>query len=103
MPIALHGTSSVWSETLLTWNNRPATGTRLGTIRVVNATPQWYEWDVTAYVRAEKAAGRRFVSFRLSNDTRTVAVLEPQLANSREQQTPAHRGRRSLTTKYSPA
>ena len=55
-----------WSETALTWNTRPARGTQVGTTRVVDAVQRWYEFDVSGFVRAEKAAGRPVVSFSLA-------------------------------------
>jgi hypothetical protein len=59
-----------WSESSLTWNNRPATGAvALATVTMVNnsTTPRWYEWDVTDYLRQEKAAGRPVVTLVLKN------------------------------------
>jgi glucose/arabinose dehydrogenase len=58
--------SMTWSETGITWNTRPARGsTALATRPITNTTNQWYEWDVTSYVRAERAAGHTAVSFAL--------------------------------------
>ena len=62
--------STTWTETGLTWNNRPASGTTaLGTATIVNNsnTARWYELDVTAYLQAEKAAGRNVVTLALKN------------------------------------
>ena len=59
-----------WSESSITWNSRPATGaTALASVTMVNnsTTPRWYEWDVTAYVLQERAAGRRVVTMVLKN------------------------------------
>jgi hypothetical protein len=61
---------TTWSESGLTWNNRPATGPAIASATVVNSLlPRWYEWDVTAYLRQEKAAGRHVVTLVLRNVT----------------------------------
>ncbi|MFD2414030.1 CBM96 family carbohydrate-binding protein [Paenibacillus rhizoplanae] len=55
--LALKGyTGAQWTESGITWNNRPVTGgTNLGTVRVTGGG--WYSADVTAYVVAAAAAG----------------------------------------------
>jgi hypothetical protein len=62
--------NTTWTETGLTWNNKPASGaTALATVTLENSPPtqRWYEWDVTAYLQAEKAAGRNTVTLVLKN------------------------------------
>ncbi len=62
--------NTTWTETGLTWNNKPASGaTALATVTIVNnsTTARWYELDVTAYLQAEKAAGRNTVTLALKN------------------------------------
>jgi hypothetical protein len=56
-----------WSEPSLVWSPRPGyvSTNPLGTITVTSTTFGWYEIDVTSYVRAERQAGRRLVSFAL--------------------------------------
>jgi PKD repeat protein len=59
-----------WTETGITWNNKPASGgTALATVTIVNSdtVSRWYEWDVTAYLQQEKAAGRNVVTLVLKN------------------------------------
>lgn len=56
-----------WSETAITWNNKPARGAALGTVTVTGTSFLDYEIDVTNYLVAEKAAGRDIVSFALHN------------------------------------
>ena len=56
-----------WVETTITWNNRPALGTVLGTAQVAGTGSSYYEIDVSAYVIGEKAAGRSVISFGLHN------------------------------------
>ena len=61
---------TTWTETGLTWNNKPASGaTALATVTIANnsTTARWYELDVTQYLLAEKAAGRNVVTLVLKN------------------------------------
>lgn len=58
--------NSTWSETTITWNNRPALGaSALRTVAVTSTTATWHEWDVTAYLNAELAASRKVVTLAL--------------------------------------
>jgi hypothetical protein len=83
VPTAVYSVaSSTWAETGLTWNNRPSgTSPALDTAIVANAVPSWHEWDVTSYLRAEKAAGRSTVSLVLRN---TVTSSPATVFNARE-------------------
>ena len=74
--------NTTWTETGLTWNNRPTTGsTPLATVTVTDATARWYEWDLTSYLKAQKAAGKNVVTLVLKN----LDVSAPQTTfNSRE-------------------
>ena len=51
--------------------NKPAAGSLLATATVLNTTDAWYEWDVTAFVRAEITAGRHIVSIALKDQANT--------------------------------
>jgi glucose/arabinose dehydrogenase len=71
-------TDTDWSEGGLTWSNRPATGTSpLATARVSSDAARWYEWDLTDYLRQQKAAGKRFVTLVVRNTgvTRAAAAF----------------------------
>jgi hypothetical protein len=70
-----------WSETGLTWNNRPARGTSLGTTAVVTDQSFWYEIDVTDYARAQRAAGKTAVTLALHNPDNSTPKVQ---ARSRE-------------------
>jgi hypothetical protein len=60
--------TTTWSETGITWNNKPATGTSaLSTTTVSSAAATTYQWDATAYVQSELAAGRKVISLALKN------------------------------------
>ncbi|HEX8130025.1 MAG TPA: carboxypeptidase regulatory-like domain-containing protein [Pyrinomonadaceae bacterium] len=82
LPVAIYGVpATVWTETGMNWNDKPAAGALLRTFNVSGTTAAWYEWDVTDYVRAELSAGRSTVSFVLkSNATTNYQVI----FNSRE-------------------
>jgi Bacterial Ig domain/IPT/TIG domain/Beta-propeller repeat/Carboxypeptidase regulatory-like domain len=68
-PVAL----TTWIESgsgSITWNTKPVAGTSaLSTTTITENVARWYEWDVTAYVQAEKVAGRHVVSFAVKNTT----------------------------------
>lgn len=55
--------NTTWTESAITWNNKPATSaTALALATVTDATARYYTWDVTDYVRNEVASGRRVVT-----------------------------------------
>lgn len=57
-----------WSETGINWNNRPAVRDEvIGSVTVSDTAARWYEFDVAAYLRAEKAAGHNTVTLALTN------------------------------------
>ena len=60
--------NTTWSESGLTWNNKPAAGTALrGSLRVNGTTNQAYEVDLTSFLKSEFAAGRKVVTLVLKN------------------------------------
>jgi endoglucanase len=62
-----------WSESGLTWNTRPAAGTTaLATQVIATSTQKYYEWDLTSFLAAEKAAGRNVVTLVLRSLTTTT-------------------------------
>jgi RHS repeat-associated protein len=66
---------TAWSETAITWNNKPALGGSLGSVTVSGNAFTVYELDVSAYVIAEKAAGRNVVSFGLHNPSTSSQAI----------------------------
>jgi endoglucanase len=61
-------TCATWSEATITYNNRPVSGmTPLATTTVSGTAGNWYVWDLTAYLQAEKAAGRNVVTLVIKN------------------------------------
>jgi Bacterial Ig domain/Carboxypeptidase regulatory-like domain/IPT/TIG domain/Beta-propeller repeat/Bacterial TSP3 repeat len=85
VPAAVHSVAiTTWVESgngSLTWNNRPAAGSALATTTITNNVARWYEWDITAYIQAEKAAGRNTVSLVVKN---TATSTPYATFNSRE-------------------
>lgn len=91
VPVSIHSVANAtWAETALTWNTRPPRGTTALGTTIIKGTPKgWYEWDVTSYVRAERAAGRTGVGFVLvgtaattpyaSFSSRNAAANRPEL------------------------
>ncbi|WP_315824572.1 DUF7594 domain-containing protein [Paraflavitalea speifideaquila] len=83
VPINVYGVSNTtWTESTITWNNKPATGSSaLQAATVTDATARYYTWDITAYVQSELAAGRTLISLALLS---TVAT-DPRITwNSKE-------------------
>jgi hypothetical protein len=74
--------SNSWGETTITWNNRPAVGARQGSGVTVTAAAQYYQWDLTALLQAQKAAGATAVNVAVSMDASTSASQDT--FNSRE-------------------
>jgi streptogramin lyase len=87
-------TNMTWKEQSLTWRNMPLgtlAATPLSTINVSSTARQWYEIDITEFVRAEKAAGRNVIGIVLRNvsegpsgaytsfDSREAGGTAPQL------------------------
>jgi hypothetical protein len=74
-------TDETWTETGINWNNKPALGTKLATLPI-GTTAQYREWNVTAFVKTQLAAGRDNVNFAVSMDNDTAS--SPDTYNSRE-------------------
>jgi hypothetical protein len=80
VPVGVFSVASTsWSETTLTWNNKPAaSASALVTANVSDATARYYSWDVSAYVKSEQAAGHNKVSFAL----KSAQVTDPRITFS---------------------
>jgi hypothetical protein len=53
-----------WTETGITWNTMPAIGASITSVNLT-AVNGWYNFDVTPYVAAQKAAGATSITFVL--------------------------------------
>lgn len=66
IPVNVYAVSNTtWTESTITWNNKPATGDSLQRVVVTDSVKRYYTWDITAYIQAEKAAGRNTISLAL--------------------------------------
>lgn len=72
---------TAWTETGLTWNNRPATAAALATVTLPDAKMRWYEWDLTSYLRAQRQAGKTVITLVLRGLSTSDAAA---LFNSKE-------------------
>ena len=66
-------TDTVWDELAVTWNLQPAVSapTALSSITVAGIEGGYYEFDLTNFIRQERAAGRNVVSLRFINQQAT--------------------------------
>jgi subtilisin family serine protease len=74
--------STTWSESGITFNNRPALGAKQGASVTVGTTAQYYEWEVGPYIQAQKTAGASAVTLAVQMDTATGDA--PDTFNARE-------------------
>ena len=80
---------SPWTETGINWNNKPASGTApLSTVTVATGAAKWYEFDVTNYLRQQKAAGKTSVTLVIKNVTlsKTSAAFRSREASTNRPQ-----------------
>ncbi len=60
---------TTWDESFTTWSNKPsASSTSLATSVIYDINEQWYKFDISAYVLAERNAGHNRISL-MFNDT----------------------------------
>lgn len=75
MEVRAYVVRGAWPAGPLKWANRPAaTGPRLASMTVSGTNARWYEWDLTAFLIAQKAAGKRTVTIALKGVTPTTAA-----------------------------
>jgi hypothetical protein len=79
----LYPVAGAWTEGTLSWNTRPGyvSSNPLGAFTVSSTAYAWQEVNVTNYVKSERTAGRRLVSFALHCQAPSAAGLT---AHSRE-------------------
>ena len=87
--IALSAVADVaWGESTIIWNNKPAIGSQL-TTQSISTTGAFREFDVTAYVQAQKTAGATKVTFAFTNVTQSDEG--PTVISTKENTTVANR------------
>jgi hypothetical protein len=58
-----------WSESTITWNTAPAIpGPPPLATTTLSLVRQWWEWDITSYVKAQKAAGATQITLAVTMD-----------------------------------
>lgn len=70
VPAAVHPVSVTapdWTESGITWNNKPATDAALTSVTIADNSARWYEWNITAHIQSEKAAGRNIIKLAIKN------------------------------------
>jgi hypothetical protein len=73
--VRAYGTHGVWPTGRLTWKNRPtAAGAPLASATVKGTTARWYDWDLTAFLKSQKAAGHNLVTIALQAAVATDAA-----------------------------
>ncbi|MGH7176915.1 MAG: DUF7594 domain-containing protein, partial [Tepidisphaeraceae bacterium] len=68
--------SETFHEDTITFNNRPSTGAQLAKATISNTVPQWWVFDVTEYLRGEKAHGRDIVALSIQNLITSTAFAQ---------------------------
>ncbi len=88
--VRMHESSDItWSESGVTWNNRPSMNTLpISTQNISGTTNQWYEFDVTNAVRSAITAGRSHVTIAFDRDTTSsvTAIFNSLQASSNRPQ-----------------
>jgi endoglucanase len=59
--------NTTWGEKSIKYSNKPAAGSKLGQITIVNTTSKWHEIDLTSYVKSQLSAGKTAVAFALKS------------------------------------
>jgi hypothetical protein len=77
----VEGTGTVMTPTTtgITWNNKPATGAKQGSNVTITPTLRYYEFDVTAWVAAQKGLGASLISLAVlpqEDNTAAPATFE---------------------------
>jgi hypothetical protein len=85
----LNDPTAGWGENSLTWNNRPTSGaTAISTTTILDGTGRWYTLNLTNYLKAQKAAGRKTVTLVLKmtgTNSKRVLINSDDAASNRPQ------------------
>lgn len=75
-------TNTTWGETTINYTNKPAAASAVSASKIIlNTTPQYYEWDLTAYLIAKKGAGATLISLNLQT---TNVISNQAVFNTKE-------------------
>ncbi|CAN5627032.1 hypothetical protein BH11BAC1_BH11BAC1_21830 [soil metagenome] len=78
--------NTTWGETTITYSNKPAPVAAVSaTVVILSTTPQYYEWDLTAYLMAKKASGATMITLNLqtTNEISNLVSFNTKEATSR--------------------
>ena len=78
---SVYGTGTNWTETGITWSNRPALGVVVASTNIGSKTLAWYSVDVTSYIQSQQAAGSNIISLAFHSTGATTVNLN---VNSKE-------------------
>ena len=79
VPIAIFSADGAWSESAVTWNNRPATsGSAIVTGSINGNVAAWYDFNITSFIEAARLAGKSSVTLVI----RATAATSPRAAFS---------------------
>lgn len=77
--VAVHSTDNTWTESAITWNNKPVEGARLA-FKSLSRNKIYHEWDVTPYIQGLLATSQftgNFVVIDIaSGSTMTISSRE---------------------------
>ncbi len=59
--------NTAWTESGITWANKPATGPVIWSTLALQNAPAWHEWDISRFLQGEKTMGRNLVTLVLKN------------------------------------
>ena len=61
---------TLWDESFITWSNKPAASSPpLASSVIYDINEQWYKFDISAYVLAQRNAGNKRISLMLNDTT----------------------------------
>jgi hypothetical protein len=73
--VSVSAASGAWAKGRLTWNHRPTiVGAPLATADIAGAQARWYDWDLSAFLKAQQAGGRSVVTLALHGVSATEAA-----------------------------
>jgi hypothetical protein len=86
--VSVHPVAGTWTETGITWNNKPVEGAQIA-VKSVSTKNVYHEWDITAHVQSLLSAGQTQVNLvvrdnasgsTMSIRSREYSSNKPQLA-----------------------
>jgi ELWxxDGT repeat protein len=87
VPVRAYAARAAVPKGNLNWNNRPpTTAAPVAPATTLTGTgSRWYEWDLTAFLRAQQSAGKRTVTLALKGVTATdaAAIFNPGRAGGK--------------------